>query len=120
MEARSKSQLLVSLTLLSVLYSQTLALPLEIYSTMSKPGNGMLLDAPNESDQNLGLLKVENYLESLLPENDLSFLYAPKSSRRQADVVLTSELKKVLKDKHMRDLIKELIKKPESGEKSSK
>ncbi|XP_078012883.1 VIP peptides-like isoform X1 [Phascolarctos cinereus] len=106
MEARSSSQLLVSLMLLNIFCSQTLALPLGTYSAMS---NGMLFDGPSEPNQNPGLLKVENdHLESSLPENDLSFGDAPRAlirNRRQFE----EELKNLLQDDVFRQLITNIL-----------
>ncbi|XP_068925744.1 myc target protein 1 isoform X3 [Petaurus breviceps papuanus] len=114
MEARSNSQLLVSLMLLGVFCSQTLALPLETYSTM-RLGNGILFDGPNEPDQNLGLLNIENdHLESSLPENYLSFLDVPRALNRNSRHVkgmYTSDVSKYLEELAARQFIKYLIQK---------
>ncbi|XP_036624340.1 VIP peptides-like [Trichosurus vulpecula] len=109
MEARSNFQVLLSLTPLSVLCSQTLALTLETYSTMSRLGNGILFDGPNESDQNLGFLKAKNdHLESSLPENDLSFWDAPRSlnrNRRHGEGTFTSDVPNYLEEKAAKEFM---------------
>ncbi|XP_043861362.1 VIP peptides [Dromiciops gliroides] len=114
MEARSNFQLLVSLMLLSLFCSQTLALPLETYSAMR--GNGMLFDEP---DQNLGLLNLENdQLESVLPENDLSFLDAPRSlisdlrkpKKRHSDGIFTHNYSELLRRQALKKYLDSLLK----------
>ncbi|XP_051849551.1 VIP peptides isoform X1 [Sminthopsis crassicaudata] len=110
MEARSNSQLLVSLMLLSVFCSQTLALPLEIYSTM-RQGNDVLFDGPNEPDQNLVLLKLENdRLRNALPANGLSSLDVLRAlnsnirnlEKRHSDSVFTDSYTQFLRREALR------------------
>ncbi|XP_072494579.1 VIP peptides isoform X2 [Notamacropus eugenii] len=117
MGTRSNSQLLVSLILLSVLSSQALALPLETYSTM-RLGNGMLFDGPNEPDQNLGLSNMENdYLESSLPENFLSFLDVPRAlnnkihlpEKRHSDSLFTDSFSKFLRREALRKYLAKVL-----------
>ncbi|XP_074046382.1 VIP peptides [Macrotis lagotis] len=118
MEARNNFHLLISLMFLSVFCSQALALPLESYSTMSRLGNGILFDGPNEPDQNLGLLKVENdRLESSFPESDLSFLYAPRFlktdnrllEKRHSDAVFTDSYSQHLRNKALKKYIEKFL-----------
>ncbi|XP_068925746.1 myc target protein 1 isoform X5 [Petaurus breviceps papuanus] len=118
MEARSNSQLLVSLMLLGVFCSQTLALPLETYSTMSRLGNGILFDGPNEPDQNLGLLNIENdHLESSLPENYLSFLDVPRAlnskirmqEKRHSDSVFTDSYSQFLRKEALKKYLEKVL-----------
>ncbi|XP_044532505.1 VIP peptides [Gracilinanus agilis] len=113
MEARSSPQLLVSLMFLSVLCSQTLALPFGTYSIMSRLGNGLLFDGPNEPDQNLGFLRVENdNLESSLPENDLSFFDASRPmnrNSRHADGLFTSDYSKLLSQLSAKKYLESII-----------
>uniref|UniRef100_A0A4X2LJ35 Glucagon / GIP / secretin / VIP family domain-containing protein n=1 Tax=Vombatus ursinus TaxID=29139 RepID=A0A4X2LJ35_VOMUR len=112
MEARSNSHLLVSLMFLSVFCSQTLALPLETYSAMSRLGNGVLFDGPNEPDQNLGLLNMENdHLESSLPENYLSFLDAPRVLNSKLRMLEKRHSDSVFTDSYSQFLRKEALKK---------
>uniref|UniRef100_A0A4X2LNS6 Glucagon / GIP / secretin / VIP family domain-containing protein n=1 Tax=Vombatus ursinus TaxID=29139 RepID=A0A4X2LNS6_VOMUR len=111
MEARSNSHLLVSLMFLSVFCSQTLALPLETYSAM-RLGNGVLFDGPNEPDQNLGLLNMENdHLESSLPENYLSFLDAPRVLNSKLRMLEKRHSDSVFTDSYSQFLRKEALKK---------
>ncbi|XP_068925838.1 VIP peptides-like [Petaurus breviceps papuanus] len=113
MEARGNSQFLISLMFLGVFCSQTLALPFETYSTMSRQGNGMLFDGPDEHKQNPVLLKVKNdNLESLLPENDLSVSGCPRSlnrNRRHGEGTYTSDVSKYLESKATEEFIDDAV-----------
>ncbi|XP_007655973.1 VIP peptides isoform X2 [Ornithorhynchus anatinus] len=102
MEHRGSFQLLMTLTLLGVLYSQTLALPLlGTYSTM-RLGHTLPFDGANEPDQTQDSLKSDtDILQSSLPENDKSYIDASRTmdsnnlpeehgqAKRHSDAVFT-------------------------------
>uniref|UniRef100_A0A8C2QSY7 Glucagon / GIP / secretin / VIP family domain-containing protein n=1 Tax=Capra hircus TaxID=9925 RepID=A0A8C2QSY7_CAPHI len=72
METRSKSQLLVFLTLFSVLFSQTLAWPLFGAPSALRMGDRIPFEGANEPDQ-VSLKADTDILEDALAENDTPY-----------------------------------------------
>nr|XP_008005818.1 VIP peptides isoform X2 [Chlorocebus sabaeus] len=94
MDTRNKAQLLVLLTLLSVLFSQTSAWPL--YRTLSALGLGDRLpfEGANEPDQ-VSLKEDMDILQNALAENGTPN-YGVSRNARHADAIFTSDFSKLL------------------------
>ncbi|XP_076992209.1 VIP peptides isoform X2 [Tamandua tetradactyla] len=103
MEVRSKSWLLVLLTLFSVLFSQTLAWPLfGSPSALRIPFEG-----ENEPDQ--GSLKADtDILQNALAENDTPY-YDVSRNVRHADGVFTSDYSRLLGQLSAKKYLESLI-----------
>ncbi|XP_037666800.1 VIP peptides [Choloepus didactylus] len=103
MEARSKPQLLVLLTLCSVLFSQTLAWPLfGAPSALRMPFEG-----PDEPDQ--GSLKADtDILQNALAESDTPY-YDVSRNARHADGVFTSDYSRLLGQLSAKKYLESLI-----------
>uniref|UniRef100_A0A7M4FJY1 Vasoactive intestinal peptide n=1 Tax=Crocodylus porosus TaxID=8502 RepID=A0A7M4FJY1_CROPO len=100
MEHRSSSQLLVSITLFSVLCSRAQTLPpLGTFSAM-RLGNRMPFDVASEPDQPQDSLKAEtDILQNTVPEHDKYYLDASRAmdrNTRHADGLFTSGYSKLL------------------------
>ncbi|XP_070112538.1 VIP peptides isoform X3 [Equus caballus] len=95
MEIRSKPQLLVLLTLCSMLFSQTLAWPLfGAPSALSRLGDRISFEEANEPDQ-VSLKADTDILQNVLAENDKPY-YDVSRNTRHADGVFTSDFSRLL------------------------
>ncbi|XP_019063671.1 VIP peptides isoform X3 [Fukomys damarensis] len=95
MEARSKPQLLVVLTLFSVLFSQTLAWPLfEPPSTLSRMDDRVPFEEANEPDP-VSLNLDSDILQDALAESDTPYYELSRNSRH-ADGIFTNDFSKLL------------------------
>nr|XP_058145727.1 VIP peptides isoform X2 [Dasypus novemcinctus] len=103
MEVRSKPQLLVLLTLVSAMFSQTLTWPL-----FGEPSAlRMSFEGANEPDQ--GSLKADtDILQNALSENDTPF-YDVFRNARHADGVFTSDYSKLLGQLSAKKYLESLI-----------
>ncbi|XP_038597398.1 VIP peptides [Tachyglossus aculeatus] len=113
MEHRGSFQLLMTLTLLGVLYSQALALPLlGTYSAM-RLGHTLPFDVANEPDQTQDSLKSDtDILQSSLPENDKSYIDASRMmdrNTRHADGLFTSGFSRLLGQLSAKKYLESLI-----------
>ncbi|XP_062043752.1 VIP peptides [Lepus europaeus] len=107
MESRHKPQLLVSLILCSVLFSQTLAWPL-----YGAPGTLRLADrippeGANEPDQ-VSLKADTDILQNVLAENDTPY-YDVSRNARHADGVFTSDFSRLLGQLSAKKYLESLI-----------
>ncbi|XP_019382301.1 PREDICTED: VIP peptides [Gavialis gangeticus] len=113
MEHRSSSQLLVSITLFSVLCSRAQTLPpLGTFSAM-RLGNRMPFDVASEPDQPQDSLKAEtDILQNTVPEHDKYYLDASRAmdrNTRHADGLFTSGYSKLLGQLSARKYLESLI-----------
>uniref|UniRef100_A0A7M4FMB6 Vasoactive intestinal peptide n=1 Tax=Crocodylus porosus TaxID=8502 RepID=A0A7M4FMB6_CROPO len=113
MEHRSSSQLLVSITLFSVLCSRAQTLPpLGTFSAM-RLGNRMPFDVASEPDQPQDSLKAEtDILQNTVPEHDKYYLDASRAmdrNTRHADGLFTSGYSKLLGQLSAKKYLESLI-----------
>nr|XP_005552220.1 PREDICTED: VIP peptides isoform X3 [Macaca fascicularis] len=94
MDTRNKAQLLVLLTLLSVLFSQTSAWPLYRAPSALGLGDRLPFEGGNEPDQ-VSLKEDMDILQNALAENDTPY-YDVSRNARHADGVFTSDFSKLL------------------------
>ncbi|XP_058290471.1 VIP peptides isoform X5 [Hylobates moloch] len=94
MDTRNKAQLLVLLTLLSVLFSQTSAWPLYRAPSALRLGDTIPFEGANEPDQ-VSLKEDIDILQNALAENDTPY-YDVSRNARHADGVFTSDFSKLL------------------------
>ncbi|XP_008261929.2 VIP peptides [Oryctolagus cuniculus] len=103
MESRHKPQLLVSLILCSVLFSQTLAWPL-----YGAPGTLRIQpEGANEPDQ-VSLKSDTDILQNVLAENDTPY-YDVSRNARHADGVFTSDFSRLLGQLSAKKYLESLI-----------
>ncbi|XDA79181.1 hypothetical protein R6Z07F_009221 [Ovis aries] len=107
METRSKSQLLVFLTLFSVLFSQTLAWPLFGAPSALRMGDRIPFEGANEPDQ-VSLKADTDILEDALAENDTPY-YDVSRNVRHADGVFTSDYSRLLGQLSAKKYLESLI-----------
>ncbi|XP_017749261.1 PREDICTED: VIP peptides [Rhinopithecus bieti] len=91
MDTRNKAQLLVLLTLLSVLFSQTSAWPLYRAPSALRLGDRLPFEGADEPDQ-VSLKEDMDILQNALAENDTPYY----DVSRHADGVFTSDFSKLL------------------------
>ncbi|XP_040821318.1 VIP peptides isoform X1 [Ochotona curzoniae] len=103
MESRNKPQLLVFLTLCSVLFSQTLAWPLYGAPAALR----MPLEAANDPDQ-VSLKADTDILQNVLAENDTPYYDASRNARH-ADGVFTSDFSRLLGQLSAKKYLESLI-----------
>ncbi|KAI5773792.1 VIP protein [Gulo gulo luscus] len=107
METRSKSQLLVLLTLISMLFSHTLAWPLFGAPSVLRLDDRIPLEEANEPDQ--VSLKVDtDILQNALAENDTPY-YDVSRNARHADGVFTSDFSRLLGQLSAKKYLESLI-----------
>ncbi|XP_045861660.1 VIP peptides isoform X2 [Meles meles] len=107
METRSKSQLLVLLTLVSMLFSHTLAWPLFGAPSVLRLDDRIPLEEANEPDQ--VSLKVDtDTLQNALAENDTPY-YDVSRNTRHADGVFTSDFSRLLGQLSAKKYLESLI-----------
>ncbi|XP_047589941.1 VIP peptides isoform X3 [Lutra lutra] len=107
METRSKSQLLVLLTLVSMLFSHTLAWPLFGAPSVLRLDDRIPLEEANEPDQ--VSLKVDtDILQNALAENDTPY-YDVSRNTRHADGVFTSDFSRLLGQLSAKKYLESLI-----------
>ncbi|XP_004673998.1 PREDICTED: VIP peptides [Condylura cristata] len=94
MENRSKSQLLLLLTLSIMFFSQTLAWPLFGVPSALRLGDRMQFEGANEPDQ-VSLKEDTEFLQNALAENDTPY-YDVSRNARHADGVFTSDYSRLL------------------------
>ncbi|KAG8510706.1 VIP peptides containing protein, partial [Galemys pyrenaicus] len=108
MENRSKSQLLLLLTLFSVFFSQTLAWPLfGAPSALSRLGDRIQFEGANEPDQ-VSLKEDTDFLQNALAENDTPY-YDVSRNARHADGVFTSDYSRLLGQLSAKKYLESLI-----------
>uniref|UniRef100_A0A8D2DNY8 Vasoactive intestinal peptide n=1 Tax=Sciurus vulgaris TaxID=55149 RepID=A0A8D2DNY8_SCIVU len=107
MEARSKPQLLLLLTLSSVLFSQNSAWPLFGPSSALRLDDRMPLEGANEHDQ-VSLKADTDILQNALAENDTPF-YDVSRNARHADGVFTSDYSRLLGQLSAKKYLESLI-----------
>nr|XP_033794900.1 VIP peptides [Geotrypetes seraphini]XP_033794901.1 VIP peptides [Geotrypetes seraphini] len=113
MEHRNSFQLLLSFTLVSILYFRAHALStLGTYSAM-RLGNRLPFDGPSEPDQITGSLKSDtDILQSTLPKNDKLYVDVNRALSRTArhtDGIFTSNYSKFLGELAARKYLESLI-----------
>ncbi|XP_058939155.1 VIP peptides [Kogia breviceps] len=107
METRSKPQLLVFLTLFSVLFSQTLAWPLFGAPSALRVGDRIPFEGENEPDQ-ISLKADTDILQNALAENDTPY-YDVSRNVRHADGVFTSDYSRLLSQLSAKKYLESLI-----------
>ncbi|XP_012603608.2 VIP peptides [Microcebus murinus] len=107
METRSKPQLLVLLTLFSVLFSQTLAWPLFGAPSALRLGDRMPFEGADEPDQD-SLKADTDILQNALAENDTPY-YDVSRYARHADGVFTSDFSRLLGQLSAKKYLESLI-----------
>ncbi|MXQ82467.1 hypothetical protein E5288_WYG009774 [Bos mutus] len=107
METRSKPQLLVFLTLFSVLFSQTLAWPLFGAPSALRMGDRIPFEGANEPDQ-VSLKADTDILQDALAENDTPY-YDVSRNVRHADGVFTSDYSRLLGQLSAKKYLESLI-----------
>nr|XP_060473226.1 VIP peptides [Panthera onca] len=107
METRSKSQLLVLLMLVSMLFSQMLAWPLFGAPSSLRLDDRIPLEGANEPEQ--VSLKVDtDILQNALAENDTPY-YDVSRNARHADGVFTSDFSRLLGQLSAKKYLESLI-----------
>ncbi|XP_034847557.1 VIP peptides [Mirounga angustirostris] len=107
METRSKSQQLVLLTLVSMLFSRTLAWPLFGAPSALRLDDRIPLEEANEPDQ--VSLKVDtDILQNALAEDDTPY-YDVSRNARHADGVFTSDFSRLLGQLSAKKYLESLI-----------
>ncbi|KAM5229154.1 VIP peptides isoform 2-T2 [Ctenodactylus gundi] len=106
MEGRSKPQLLVTLTVLSVL-SHTLARPLFGPPSALRLDDRVQLEGANEPDQ-VSLKTDTDILQNMLAENDTPYYDVPRNARH-ADGVFTSDFSRLLGQLSAKKYLESLI-----------
>lgn len=112
MEGRSKPQLLVRLTLFSVLFSQTLAWPLfgqpsVSFSKINQMDDRVPFEGGNEPDE-VSLKADSDILQNALAENDTPY-YDVSRNTRHADGVFTSDFSRLLGQLSAKKYLESLI-----------
>ncbi|XP_069344574.1 VIP peptides isoform X2 [Eulemur rufifrons] len=107
MQARSKPQLLVLLTLFSALFSQTLAWPLFGAPSALRLGDRIPYEGANEPDQ-VSLKADTDILQNALAENDTPY-YDVSRNARHADGVFTSDFSRLLGQLSAKKYLESLI-----------
>ncbi|XP_006185524.2 VIP peptides [Camelus dromedarius] len=107
METRSKPQLLVLLTLFSVLFSQTLAWPLFGEPSALRMGDRIPFEGANEPDQ-VSLKADTDVLQNALVEDDTPY-YDLSRYARHADGVFTSDFSRLLGQLSAKKYLESLI-----------
>ncbi|XP_010627160.1 VIP peptides isoform X5 [Fukomys damarensis] len=123
MEARSKPQLLVVLTLFSVLFSQTLAWPLfEPPSTLSRMDDRVPFEEANEPDP-VSLNLDSDILQDALAESDTPYYELsssnvadrPALTKRHSDAVFTDNYTRLRKQMAVKKYLNSIL----NGKRSS-
>ncbi|XP_007941405.1 VIP peptides [Orycteropus afer afer] len=107
METRSKPQLLVLLTLCSVLFTHTLAWPLFGAPPSLRLGDRIPFEGANEPEQ-VSLNAENDVLQNALAENDTPY-YDVSRNTRHADGVFTSDFSKLLGQLSAKKYLESLI-----------
>uniref|UniRef100_A0A0P6IXQ4 VIP peptides isoform 1 preproprotein n=1 Tax=Heterocephalus glaber TaxID=10181 RepID=A0A0P6IXQ4_HETGA len=107
MEARSKPQLLVVLTLFNVLFSQTLAWPLFGPPSALRMDDRVPFEEANEHDP-VSLKVDSDILQNALAENDTPY-YDVSRNARHADGVFTSDFSRLLGQLSAKKYLESLI-----------
>ncbi|XP_004702000.1 VIP peptides [Echinops telfairi] len=107
METRSKPQLLLLLTLCSVLFSHTLAWPLFAAPLSLRLGDRTPLEGANEPDQ-VSLKADTGILHDALTENETPY-YDVARNARHADGVFTSDYSRLLGQLSAKKYLESLI-----------
>ncbi|XP_032692377.1 VIP peptides isoform X2 [Lontra canadensis] len=107
METRSKSQLLVLLTLVGMLFSHTLAWPLFGAPSVLRLDDRIPLEEANEPDQ-ISLKVDTDILQNALAENDTPY-YDVSRNTRHADGVFTSDFSRLLGQLSAKKYLESLI-----------
>ncbi|XP_037376910.1 VIP peptides isoform X2 [Talpa occidentalis] len=107
MENRSKSQLLLFLTLFSMIFSQTLAWPLFGAPSALRLGERIQYEGANEPDQ-VSLKEDTDFLQNALAENDTPY-YDVSRNARHADGVFTSDYSRLLGQLSAKKYLESLI-----------
>ncbi|XP_012882420.1 PREDICTED: VIP peptides isoform X1 [Dipodomys ordii] len=107
MEARSKPQFLVLLTLFSVFFSQTLAWPLFGPPSALRAEDRVQFEGGNEPDQ-VSLKADADILQNALAENDTPY-YDVSRNTRHADGVFTSDFSRLLGQLSAKKYLESLI-----------
>ncbi|KAM6182008.1 VIP peptides isoform 2-T2 [Erethizon dorsatum] len=107
MEARSRPQLLVVLTLLSVLFSQALTWPLFGPPSALRMDDRVPFEGANERDQ-VSLKADSDILQNALAENDTPY-YDVSRNARHADGVFTSDFSRLLGQLSAKKYLESLI-----------